>query len=72
MNTVFFRIRSPVQTPKNPEGRVYSGIIRSKSNDVGRLRGFPKVSVLFLMRVNHAVMCTQLTEIKWLLVILDL
>ena len=39
-------------TPKNPEGRVYSGIIRSKSNEVGWLRGFPN-----LMR-------TQLNGIK--------
>ena len=31
-----------MQTPKYPEGSVYSGLIKSKSNDVGQLRGIPK------------------------------
>ena len=39
----------PARKPKCPEGRLYSGLIRSKSNDVGRLQGFPNVPVLFLM-----------------------
>ena len=33
-------IDAPARTPKNPEGRVHSGLVRSKSNDVGRLWGF--------------------------------
>ena len=52
--------------------RVYSGIIRSKSNDVGWLWGFPSLQFSFQWRENRAFMHTQLTEIKWLLVILDL
>ena len=38
--TVFCRIHVPARTPKSPEGRLYSGVIISKSNIVGRLRGF--------------------------------
>ena len=34
--------------------------------------GIPELAVSFLMRANQAVMRTQLTEIIWLLVILDL
>ena len=45
-------------------------IIRSKSNDVGWLRGLLAVS--FSMAGKSRVMHTQITEIKWLLVILDL
>ena len=45
--TVFCRIDAPARTPKNPEGCVYSGLIRSKSNDVGRLRGFPNLQFRF-------------------------
>ena len=67
--TAFCRIHAPARTPKSPEGHVYSGLISSKSNDVGRLRGFPKVLVSFLMRENHAFMHTG---IKWRLLILDL
>ena len=40
--TVFCQIHTPARTPKYPEGCVYSGLISSKSNDVGWLRGFPK------------------------------
>ena len=59
------------ETPKYPEGSVYSGLIKSKSKDVGQLRGFPKVLVSFLMRENRAFTCTQLAGIKWLLMIWD-
>ena len=45
---------------KSPEGRLYSGLIRSKSNDVGRL------AVSFLMAGIRVFTRTQLTEIKWL------
>ena len=34
-------------TPKNLEGCVYSGLIRSKSNNVGGLRGFPNLQFRF-------------------------
>ena len=34
-STVFCRIHALAGTPKNPEGRLYSSIIRSKSKDVG-------------------------------------
>ena len=63
--TVFIRIHAPARTPKYPEGCVYLGLISSKSNDVRRLWGFPKVPISFLMRENPAFMRTQLTEIKW-------
>ena len=72
LDTVFCRIHAPARTPKIPEGRLYSGIIRLKSNDVRRLRGFPNLQFRFQWRENRAFMHTQLTEIKWLLVILDL
>ena len=49
MNTVFCRIHAPARTPKNPEGRLYSGLIRSKSNDVGAASGIPELAVSFLM-----------------------
>ena len=45
--TVFCRIHTPARTQKNPEGPLYSGLIRSKSNDVGRLRGFPNLQFRF-------------------------
>ena len=48
--TIFCLIQAPPRTPKSPEGRVHSGLISPKSNDVVWLRGFPKVLVLFLMR----------------------
>ena len=41
-------------------------------NDVGRLRDIPELAVSFLMRANQAILRTQLTEIKCVLVILDL
>ena len=59
-NTVFHRIHAPARTPKNPEGCVYSGIIKSKSINVGRLRGIPELTVSFLMRADRAFMHTQL------------
>ena len=34
MYTVFYRIHTLARTPKYAEGRVYSGLIRSKSNNV--------------------------------------
>ena len=72
MITVFLRIHTLARTPKYPEGRVYSGLISSKSNDVGQLRSFPKVPISFLMRENPAFMRTQLTGINWRPLILDL
>ena len=45
--TVFCQIHAPARTPKSSEGRVYSGVIISKSNDVGRLRGFPNLQFRF-------------------------
>ena len=45
--TVFYRIHAPAQKPKCKEGRLYSGLIRSKSNDVGRLWGFPNCQFHF-------------------------
>ena len=47
VNTVFCRIHAPARTTKSPEGRLYSGVIISKSNDVGRLRGFPNLQFRF-------------------------
>ena len=38
-----------MQTPKYPEGSVYSGLIKSKSNDVGQLRGIPKSATVLLV-----------------------
>ena len=70
--TVFCRIHAPARTPKNPEGRLYSGLIISKSERCRAASGIPELEVLFLMRANQAVMRTQITEIKWLLVVLDL
>ena len=66
-NTVFCRIHAPVRTPKNPEGRLYSGLIRCRA-----AAGIPELAVSILMRANQVVMRTQLTEIKWLLVVLDM
>ena len=57
---------------KNPEGRLYSGLITSKSERCRAASGIPELAVSFLMRANQAVMRTQLTEIKWLLAVLDL
>ena len=64
----------PARTPKSPEGRLYSGVITciSKSEQCRADSGIPELAVSFLMRANQVVMRTQLTEIKWLLVILDL
>ena len=45
-NTAFCRIHAPARTPKNPEGHLYSGLIRSKSNDVRQLWGFPNIHVV--------------------------
>ena len=61
-------------TPKSPEGCLYSGVIISKSNVVGPLRGFPNLQFRFYFQENRVLMRPQLTEIKWLglLVILDL
>ena len=70
--TVFCQIHALARTPKNPEGRFYSGLIRSKSERCWAASGIPELAVSFLMRANQAVMRTQLTEIKWALVILDL
>ena len=72
INTVFCRIHAPARTPKSPEGRLYSGVIISKSEQCRADSGIPELAVSFSMRANQAVMRTQLTEIKWLLVILDL
>ena len=47
VNTVFCRMHAPARTPKIPEGRLYSGIIRSKSNDVGRCRNSRTCSFVF-------------------------
>ena len=47
-------------------------VYRSKSIDVERFRGIPELAVSFLMLADRAFLCTQLAEIKWLLVILDL
>ena len=63
--------RASAHTEKSREACVF----RSKSIDVERLQGIPQLAVLFLMRADRAfmhVMHTQLTEIKWPLVILDL
>ena len=46
-STVFCRIHAPARTVKNPEGRLYSGIIISKSNDVRRLWRFPNLQFRF-------------------------
>ena len=69
---VFCRIHAPARAAKNPEGLVYSGLIISKSERCRAASGIPKLAVSFLMRANQAFMGTQLNEIKWLLVILDL
>ena len=45
----------PARTPKYQEGSVYSGLISSKSNDVGQLRGFPKVPVSFFNEGKSSV-----------------
>ena len=45
-NTVFYRIHAPARTPKNPDGHMYSGIIRSKSE---RCQEIPELAVSFLM-----------------------
>ena len=76
--TVFCRIHAPARTPKNPEGCVYSGLIISKSERCQTASGIPELAVSFLMAGKSRVHAystkdtlTQLTEIKWLLVILD-
>ena len=45
--TIFSRIQAPALTLKSPEGLLYSDVIISKSNDVGRLRGFPNLQFRF-------------------------
>ena len=65
-------MHAPAQIPKNPEGRLYSGLIISKSERCRAASGIPELAVSFSMRANQAVMRTQLTEIKWILVVLDL
>ena len=57
---------------KNPDGRMYSGLNISKSERCQVALGIPELAVSFSLKANQAFMCTQLTEIKWLLVILDL
>ena len=59
----------PARIPKYPEGRVYSGLIISKSEQCRAASGIPKLLVSFLMRANQVFMRTQLTGIKWLLTI---
>ena len=49
MYTVFCRIHAPARTPKSPEGRLYSGVIISKSERCQAASGIPKFAVLFLM-----------------------
>ena len=48
-NTVFCRIHTPARTPKSPEGRLYSGLIISKSERCGAASGIPELEVSFLM-----------------------
>ena len=63
--------RAGTNTEKSREACVF----RSQSIDVEWLRGIPELAVAFLMRAYRAFihfMRTQLTEMKWLLVILDL
>ena len=71
-STVFCRIHAPARTPKNPEGRLYSVINISKSERCRVASGIPELAVSFSVRANQAVMHTQLTEVKWQLVVLDL
>ena len=71
-NTAFCRIHVPAQTPKNPEGCMYLGLIISKSEQCRMASGISELAVSYLMRTNQVVMHTQPTGIKWLLVILDL
>ena len=66
--TVFYQIHALARTQKNPEGRLYSGLNQPMSSGFGDC----KLEVSFLMRADRAFMCTELTEIIWLLVILDL
>ena len=69
-NTVFCRIHAPARTPKNTEGRLYSGIIISKTERYRAASGIPELAVL--MAGKSLFMRTQLAENKWLLVILEL
>ena len=55
-NTVFCRIHPPAQTSKYPEGRVYSGLIISKSERCRADLGIAEPVVSFLMRANQAFM----------------
>ena len=43
--TVFCRIHAPARTPKNPEGRLYSGKIKR----CRAASGIPELAVSFLM-----------------------
>ena len=72
LNTVFCRIHAPARTPKSPEGRLYSGVIISKSERCRAASGIPKIAVSFLMAGKSRVHAYSTTEIKWLLEILDL
>ena len=56
--------------PKKTDVRVYSGLIRSKLNDIGRLRDLQTCSFVF-NEGKSMLMPTQLGEIKWQLAILD-
>ena len=47
--TVFCRIHAPARTPKSPEGRLYSGVIISKSERCRAASGIPEFAVSFLM-----------------------
>ena len=67
-----YRILPNTHTGANTEKSRGALVFKSKSIDVERLRGIPELAVMFLMRADRAFLCTQLTEIKWLLVILDL
>ena len=61
--------RAGPNTKKNPEERMYSGLIISKSEQCRVAAGIPELPLSFLMRANQAFTSTQLS---WLLVILDL
>ena len=67
---ILLNTHAGVNTEKSRGARAF----RSKSINVERIQGIPELAVWFLMREDQAfmhVMRTQLTEIKWLLVILE-
>ena len=45
----FCRIHALARTPKSPEGRLYSGLIISKSERCRVVSGIPELAVLFLL-----------------------